>query len=134
MTARVGGIVKGPVQFPANATTSARVAVDEGMLARESAVAEFKQKIRSLEQAAIKGDLNVPGNRGGVWLNDLESARSSTTPSPVVNIVASAVKDAFANITPQNDSMSPVEMLRSHRGYRLKQLEIDEQFFDEKVL
>lgn len=93
---------------------------------RDQVVTDFASKIRSLEQAVVKGDLNIPSNRGGVWLNGLEGPRNPNAEMfAPVNIVQSKE---------QMSAYSPADLLRSHRGYRMRQLEADEQQCAAKVV
>lgn len=131
MTRKVGGISKGVVESAGNRTTLSPPQTSVEVALKEEAVADFTRKIRSLEQAAIKGDLNIASSRGGVWLNDLRSAKAPSE-SASVDIVAGSEGGAGNQAEGLPQRYVPSEVLRSHRGFRMKQLEIDEQFADEK--
>lgn len=133
MTRKVGGIFQGAVEDAMNRTSLIPSPAPADAVLKEEAVADFARKIRSLEQAAIKGDLNVAGSRGGVWLNDLRSARAPSE-SSAVDIVSAGGDEATSSIEGmvRSEEYKPSVILRSHRGFRMKQLEIDEQFADEK--
>lgn len=127
VTRKVGGVERqeGGVNVTVATREEEETALSE--LDKDRAVAEFTRRIRSLEQAARLGDLNVPSNRGGVWLNDLRSARSPTLDGLAsVNIVGGS--SGSAEESSASTVSSPDELLASHRGFRIKQLEIDEQY------
>ena len=129
MTQKVGGIGSSDSVASAEAikTTAGDVSSDEN---KDEAIAEFTRKIRTLERAVQLGDINVPSNRGGVWLNGGTSpgvgldVRGEDTPSPTLG--------SNNNITSVS-ALSPLELLRSHRGYRVKQLENDDKYYAAKV-
>ena len=132
MTKKVGGISKGVVENPENRTSLVPSQSPVDVTNKEEAVADFTRKIRSLEQAAIKGDLNIASSRGGVWLNNLRSARSPSDSVSVDIVAGNADVAAGVQVAMLQSRYAPSEALRSHRGFRMKQLEIDEQFADEK--
>lgn len=121
MTTRVGGVAPGNITTADTMTSSAasRFVEEES---RSSAVEEFTRRIRTMEQAVIKGDLGVPGKQGGVWLNDLRGLRGSSG----ADLVAPPLISLPVAIAPAS-TMTPQEMLESHRGFRTKQLEVEEQ-------
>ena len=146
MTWSVGGIEKEDGQESvegAIVVEEVKEAVPSSTAQVDEEVLNFTAKIRMLEEAVRKGKVNAetendaPAKAGGIWLNGLTSVKtpgadfelelaSLTIPKSISNnnysnsSSAPTISDLPSSIDTET---SPVNLLTTHRGFQIKQLE-----------
>lgn len=101
----------------------------------EDSVDLFAKRIEMLQKAVQRGDLNVNSkSSGGVWLNGLSSLRKPSVEDTIRQLFQSDEDNRKrGNSSIFSEDMTIYQLLETHRGFLMKEVELQEKEAAEKV-
>lgn len=144
-TWKVGGIQPIQVQHTDQETGTKLMEASESQVASSEANQEsekiedsvdlFAKRIEMLQKAVQRGDLDVNSkSSGGVWLNGLSSLRKPSVEDTIRQLFQSDEDNRKrGNSSIFSEDMTIYQLLETHRGFLMKEVELQEKEAAEKV-